>query len=142
MELLPKWVLNDNTPAIHECESATAITMVAKLYGKVNELVTEYNKFVDSCNKTITDFVNGADNDHETFKVAIRQEFQDFIDVINLKVMNQDNTIADAVDYMKNNIIRTAQTVVISALSNKEIYVKSDYNPETEELVIYFGGED
>lgn len=86
MELLPKWVLADTNPAIYDCESSTAITMVAKLHAKMQELINEYNSFADSWNKSIEEFTNATNENNTTFAVALRQEFQDFIDVINLKV--------------------------------------------------------
>ena len=53
---LPKWVLTNEYPAFYDTESVTAIEMVAKLYGKMEELITTYNEFVDEINKTIADF--------------------------------------------------------------------------------------
>lgn len=53
---LPKWSIPDLHPAFFDTESATAIEMVAKLYGKVKEVVESYNDFT----KDIADKVNEA----------------------------------------------------------------------------------
>lgn len=101
---LPHWVITDRLPAIYDHESGTAIEQTAKVYGAMNELIDEYNKFVDHINETVEAFINNTNGDYEIFKVAIRQEFQDFIDVVNLKAKSQDNVINNAVLYMKANL--------------------------------------
>lgn len=53
IKLLPYWVVSDTLPAFYETEGATAIQMVAKIYGKVNEMIDDYNHFVDEINSTI-----------------------------------------------------------------------------------------
>ena len=45
MELLPKIVMPGTKPSIYDTESATAIEMVAKLYGVMNELISETMKW-------------------------------------------------------------------------------------------------
>lgn len=47
---LPHWVLTDLQPAIYDNESVTAVQMVAKLYAKMQELITTYNEFADQVN--------------------------------------------------------------------------------------------
>ena len=42
---LPRWSIPDLHPAFFDTESATSIEMVAKLYGKVKEVVEYCNKF-------------------------------------------------------------------------------------------------
>lgn len=50
---LPKWSIPDVHPAFFDHESGTAIEMVAKLYGKVKELIETYNKFEDELTKKV-----------------------------------------------------------------------------------------
>lgn len=55
---LPHWVLTNNQPAFYDTESVTAIEMVAKLYGKMEELITscnEQDKKIDEAIKYMTD---------------------------------------------------------------------------------------
>ena len=105
MYKLRHWVLTDKFPAFYDAESATAIEQTAKVYGAFNELVDEYNNFVDVYNQHVEEFEQGMVTDMEAFQVGIRQEFQDFIDTVDLKIKNQDAVIADAVQYMKTNLI-------------------------------------
>ena len=57
---LPHWVLTDKFPSVYDRESVTAISMVAKLYGKMEELIADYNEFVDGVNHAIAEFENEA----------------------------------------------------------------------------------
>ena len=137
---LPNWCLTNENPSFYETESATAIEMVAKLYGKVKELIDSHNTFTDEMTKAFEEFKKAVNDNFELFSTELRQEFQDFIDVVELKIKNQDAKIDDAVDYMKNKIVATTQNIVINALANKEIDVAMEYNPETEELRFLIGG--
>ena len=89
IDILPKWILNTPRPCFYDVESATTIEMVSRLHGKMNELISDYNKFVDEVNKKITDFMNDT--------TAMRQEFQDFIDVVNVKYNAQEQRIEKAI---------------------------------------------
>ena len=50
---LPKWVLPNNYPAFYDSESATAIEMVAKLYGAMKTLIEEHNTNSEEWKNTI-----------------------------------------------------------------------------------------
>ncbi len=102
---LPHWCMTGTRPAFYDTESATTIEMVAKLYGSYTELVEDYNKYVDEINKAILDFETGVISDTTSFKETITKIVHDYIKMIDDKVKIQDATIAEAVDYMKNNII-------------------------------------
>lgn len=41
---LPNWIVTEGQPSFYETEGQSAIQMVAKLYGKVQELIEEINK--------------------------------------------------------------------------------------------------
>ena len=102
---LPHWCMTGTRPAFYDTESATAIEMVAKLYGSYSELVEDYNKYVDEINKAILEFETGVISDTTTFKETITKIVHDYIKMIDDKVKIQDDTIADAVSYMKSNIV-------------------------------------
>lgn len=120
MKKLPHWCITDKHPALYDTESATAIEMTAKLYGAMNELISDYNKFVDGINENIDDFEKGILKDAEEFRVAMRQEFEDFIDVVELKLQSQDKEIADAIKYMKNNLEEGINKVVSDMIESGE----------------------
>lgn len=90
---LPHWRITDKTPAFYDVESATAIEQTAKLYGAMQSLIDEYNEFVDGVNKDIDSFENSSEKNYEDFTVAMAQKFQDFIDIIDLKINEQNKTI-------------------------------------------------
>ena len=123
MKHLPKWCITDKFPALYDTESATAIEMVAKIYGAMNEMIEDYNKWVDNTNKHIEDFENDVTADVETFKVAMRQEFQDFIDVIDLRMQSAEN-------FMRDNI----ESTVIKLVEKGDIIMTANYDDTTESL--------
>ena len=102
MVQLPRWVLTNPIPAVLDTESVTAIEMVAKLYGAMPGLIDEYNAFAERTEKSVNDFMNDSNADREVFQIAMRQEFQDFIDVIDVKV-----TAAES--YMRTNLREIAE---------------------------------
>ena len=102
---LPKWVLTENYPAFYDTETVTAIEMVAKVYGSMQELIDDYNKFVDDINKAILDFESEVNGDINDFKEYIEGIINDFIATVNGKIAEQDGVIADAVNYMKTNLV-------------------------------------
>ena len=118
---LPHWVITDKLPALYDHESGTAIEQTAKIYGAMNQLIDEYNQFVDHINETIETFIKERNGDYEVFKVAIRQEFQDFIDKVDLKMKYQDGVIGDAVNYMKNNLRETIRELIAGLRETGEL---------------------
>lgn len=109
---LPHWVLTDLHPAFYDTESDTAIKMVAKLYAKMQELVDDYNVYIDNVNNLIEAFTSGMNNDMNSFKLEMRTLYQEFIDVIDIKVANQDKEIQDAINFMKQNLANSITTLI------------------------------
>ena len=140
IERLPHWIIPNKIPAFLEGESGTAIEMVAKVYGKTNELIADYNEFVDAINTHIEDFENSVEKNYELFTVSIRQEFQDFIDLIELKMQSQDKEIEDAINYMKKNLNTTVTALVEKALEDGVFTIGLHYNEETHGLNISLQG--
>lgn len=135
---LPHWVLTNEYPAFYDTESVTAIEMVAKLYGSMEELITDYNHFVDEINSTIQDFEDGLIGDFNDFKDLINQTVADFIALVDDKIDAQDEVIADAVQYMKDNIQETASELFNEFLQTGQIYVSlaTDYDENDESLIL------
>lgn len=90
MRPLPKWILTKGVPAFEDSESATFGEQTFKVYGAMNELITEYNEFADRVNKEIEQFETKYNSDIQVFTSSLRQEFQDFINVIDLKIGKQN----------------------------------------------------
>lgn len=146
---LPHWVLTDRFPAVYDTESVTAISMVAKLYGKMEELVADYNEFVDDINRYVEEFERGMITDFEKFKCCVMDTMSDYIKTIDMKIVQQDKTIADAiarqdatiaeaVQYMKDNIVATVTQLFNEALANGDITAElaETYDSTNEELTL------
>lgn len=138
--LLPHWALPDTLPSVYDTQSGTALEMVAKVYGAMRTLQTEYNSFVDEINQTITDFINNINQDQECFKKEITKIMHDYIMKIDEKIKMQDLVIDNAVKYMKDNIITTSREVITSAINNGDISISSNYENEILYLTIVDNG--
>lgn len=135
---LPHWVLTDLQPAFYDVESGTTLQQTAKMYGKMQELIDLYNEFVTKVNKYIKDFEDGIIEDFEEFRNCIIKVMNDYIETIDTKINLQDTKIADAIDYMKDNIVATTNEIFRQALLNGEITATlvETYDPATEELLL------
>ena len=122
MNLLPKWVLPPTLPSVYDLESFTALEMVAKLYGAINELIGEYNNTV----KQLDGFKTGEQ--------AAREEFEQKI----TKVLKQ---FTCEIERQFTNLETTAGTIINEAIQDGRILVKEVYDPETESLYTVIGGE-
>lgn len=87
MNELPKWILTKSRPAFYDTESGTAIEMVAKLHGAMNELISECNNINEEMQKTWATFKINSEEDYELFKMSVQQSFQDLSKVVELKLM-------------------------------------------------------
>lgn len=140
MQLLPKWVLTNKFPSVYDSESKTVLEQTARIYGAMNDLITEYNAFADRTNQIITEFTASATQNQEQFEIALRQEFQDFIDVIEIKVQQQQTQIDNAVAYMQDNIISTTSKIINDGIAKGSIVINTVYDPNNENLNIVANG--
>lgn len=138
---LPLWVLNEKFPSIYDSESATAIEMTSKLYGAMREIVNEYNSFATEWNQKINEFMDSTDKDFELFRVSMRQEFQDFIDIINLKYQGQERIIEESILDIKTNLSSSILELTNEMLNSGVIRIETAYDSESESLNIVVGGE-
>lgn len=88
IQLLPKWNLHNKRPSFYDTDSVTMLELAAKLHGAMNEVIEAYNELEENINKQTGDFITETNQDREVFASALRQEFQDFIDIINLKLLD------------------------------------------------------
>lgn len=135
---LPHWVLTNDYPAFYDTESVTAIEMVAKLYGSMEELITDYNHFIDNIEELDREFEEGLIEDFNDFKDQIQALLDGYIALVNNKIEDQDQDIADAISYMKTNLIQTAETLFAEYLETGKIYVSlaEDYDSTNESLTL------
>lgn len=135
---LPRWVLTNSYPAFYDTESVTAIEMVAKLYGSMEELISDYNTFVDGVNKAIQEFEDGIIEDFESFKECVQKLMSDYIESIDIKMNVQDEKIDNAIDYMKDNLVTTVTNLYNEGFET-HAYVSQvgiSYDATNEELTI------
>ena len=102
MKNLPFWHLTNKYPSFQDVDSKTAVEMVAKVYGAMQELITIFNNLSSQLEKSMTDFETGVNNDVDEFKRCITEIVENFIKVIDDKLFLQDkkieNTVEDAIN--------------------------------------------
>ena len=159
---LPHWCLTDLQPAFYDVESGSAIQMIARIYPKIEELVVNYNSFVDEINRYINEFESGMIADFDCFKNCIIKTMNEYIETIDTKINlqdtrigeaierqdksiadkfdEQDEIIADAVTYMKDQIVATTQSIFEQAIADgtitAELYLEYDASTEAITLSI------
>lgn len=133
MERLPHWRITDRYPAFLDTESATAIEQTAKVYGAMQTMIDEFNKFVDNVNASMEEFENRMTADYDEFTVGLRQEFQDFIDVVNLRV-------TEAETFMMNNLDAVTANTINRAIENGTLRITEEYDEATESYNLKFTG--
>ena len=146
---LPHWVLTDPQPAFYDCESATAVQQTAKIYAKIQELITLYNEFTKEVNRYITEFEDGIIKDFNCFQNCIIKTMNDYIATIDMKmdlqdskieesINNQNAIIQNAVNYMKENLVSTVTTLFNNAVHNGDITANllEAYDSDDESLVL------
>jgi hypothetical protein len=142
---LPHWVLTNYQSAFYDSESGTILQALARIYPKIEELITDYNDYVKQLDSYITDFTNGLISDFDSFKSCIIKTMDDYIESIDTKMSVQDTLIADkfreqdelianAIKYMKDNIIATTNNIINQAIENGDLNVGFEYNPSDESL--------
>lgn len=119
--LLPKWAIPSHIPSVYDTESKTCLDMTSKVYGAMRQLQEDYNVFVDEINKTIIDFVNGTNQDHEKFKEDITKLIHDYIRMLDDKVKNQDLVINESIAYIKNNLNEGIVNILNEMKENGEL---------------------
>ena len=98
MQLLPKWVLTNRYPSIYDSESHTAIEMVAKVYGAMNGMIDEFNKFIDEVNTAIVEHNECVDTEIDSFKKCVTELLEKYIKSIDMKIDEQNLRISKQED--------------------------------------------
>lgn len=143
---LPKWVLTNKYPSVFDSESKTAIEQTARLYGAMNDLIEEHNKYVEALNSNIAKFEAGIITSNDCFRNNVTKVMNEYITSIDSKISKLES-------YLKTNIRETLQNWVdegsfdktimdlfdnlgsrVESLENQQILLQRD--PVTEELTI------
>lgn len=125
MKQLPLWVLNEKFPSFYDMESKTVIEQTARVYGAMRSLIEEHNKMISNLNGNIEEFEQITGSKYDVFAMGLRQEFQDFIDIVNLQIEKLEQ-------YMTNNLEDAINDLVSSGVLN----IGLEYNIDEEELTL------
>lgn len=136
MRLLPHWVLTDIRPAFFDSDSGSAIEQTARVYGAMQELIKEYNDFVDKANKTIEEYGITSETEIKRFEECITKMFATHREAVEIEIRNQNLKIQQAEDYMKNNIGETAVNLLEEQLASGALSISLYYDEENEEAFI------
>lgn len=123
MRKLPNWVLTNPLSAFYDSESGTVIEQTAKVYGAMNTLIEEHNKFIEELNKTI----ENIESDNAEFKECITELVNNYIKVIDEKVKLQDLAIETKTKEYSKQVIK-------QAIEDGKIIIKNEYEDGTENL--------
>lgn len=144
MNKLPLWVLTNRYPSVFDSESKTAIEQTARVYGAMNDLIEEYNRYVESLNSEIAKFETGVIETETCFRNNITK-------VINEFISSMDNKMSNLESHLKLNIKETLNTwvqegalddTIMNSFENLKSRVEAleqnanavIYNEETESL--------
>lgn len=128
--LLPKWHLMPNRPSFYDTDSKTLLELASTLHASMNNVIEEYNNFVEDLNTRIAEFTSQSEANQENFAVGMRQEFQDFIDTIALKTTEMDNKI----NGMIADQVSITRGVINEAIRLGKVTIVESYDEETESL--------
>ncbi len=132
IRLLPKWILTDIHPGFYDSENGTILEQTAHIYGKMNELIEEYNKFADDINISITNYVESDKKDNEEFKTCLISLVNNYIKTIDMKIdeynlliknhaeqiKEQDVKIDDLLIEIRNNLDASIQGILDEMVAN------------------------
>lgn len=132
MNKLPIWRLTGTLPASRDSESATVLEQTFKLYGAMQELIDDYNKFATKVNEDIEAHESKYESDWETFTTSFRQEFQDFIDVVDLKIQDLETLIGEGSDIDAK--LAALETSIRNQLTELENKVNNEINGKIQTI--------
>lgn len=118
---LPYWRLTEVHPAIHDYESLTTVQMTARVYGAMQKLIEDYNKWIDEVNLTFENYEKERNINFDEFKEDLTKITNDFIQSVDHKISCQDRKIDELYVYLKDNIIVAVQDVVSQMKENGEL---------------------
>ena len=107
IEKLPKWALVNKFPAFFDTESLTSTEQVARVYGKINELIESYNTFAEEINSIIGEYNLEEDANIQNFICRISTLAHNYINTIDMKIMHQDRKIAEVYEQFSEDMIQT-----------------------------------
>lgn len=120
-KLLPHWCITTLKSAFYDMESLTAVEQTGRLYKTIQDLIEDYNKYVDEINSTINEFITSADKDQTAFEDKINKIVHDYIAMMDTKIAHQDREIEEAIQYMKDNLSESVASLVTEMKEQGEL---------------------
>lgn len=121
MRLLPHWAITSPSPAFYDTESGSSIEQTARVYAAMQELIKEYNIFVDDVNKNIVDFEKSINKNYEDFSNGINKLVHNYIAMLDEKIKQQDNYIDNTIVFIKNNLAIALSDMLKEMSENGEL---------------------
>ena len=118
---LPRWVLVEKFPAFNDLESLTVNEQTARIYGKMNELIESYNKYVDEVNKTLEEFEVEKDKPIQDFICRISCLTDNYINTVDMKIAHQNRQIAEVYSKFNEDVINTLKLIISDLKSTGEL---------------------
>ena len=115
MNKLPYWHLVNPLPSFHDVESGTVIEMTAKVYGAMNDLINEYNRFAEEVNKELDGIATKTVDEQREFISSVTKTNRTFFDCIR--------------DYVK------ARTVELDAVDLTTADILQEFGDATDKVV-------
>lgn len=139
MRLLPKWAIVTPFPSIYDFESVTAIQQTARVYGAMNQMISEYNNFAEAINKEIVEFIGSSEAEISNFKGSVEKRIRCKFEEMNAAFAKLK---VDTAKYADTKIVEVYQQLINDQLSQivnekiaaGEIEITLVYDPETESL--------
>ena len=122
MQTLPKWIIANPFPALHDFESLTVLEQTARIYGAMNQMIDEWNKMVEQ----ISAFEKSETESREEYEMKLTKVIREFI-------CNWEQKSSDLVLF--------AETLINEAIRDGKLKIAEVYDPETESLNTVIGGE-
>lgn len=101
-------MFGQNQPYTFDTDTKTLPELCALLHGKMNETVEAFNAFALKVNQDNGAFMAEARGEMHTHETALRQEFQDFIDTVDLKLASMETTLQSVYNGLQNLGTRVA----------------------------------
>jgi hypothetical protein len=115
---LPHWVLVEKFPAFNDFESLTAIEQTARVYGKINELIENYNTYINEINKAIEEYEIDKDEEVNSFICRISCLTDNYINTIDMRIAHQDRAIAEVYDKFSTDVINNLKLLIAELKDN------------------------
>lgn len=134
MNKLPMWHITNIRPSNFDTESLTIIEQTARVYGAMNALIEEYNDFSTKLNEAFEKNEIEASEAFDVYKMKMNQLFNDFSDVVELKIESFDKTSKDSQSKLDESI-KYMERSISQFKTNIDTNLK-DYADETLKEIV------